>query len=126
MLHSSNTTSIKNDPLQMFKYLLEQGCRNGYHFLLCIDDYNKLRDMGLNIRSFNHRLSFQTDSKETSLWIFNSNRAATLAPNVCLYSGLGSSNGHFLITPYLHKGVTWGDWKVDENGQAYNSAKITY
>ena len=124
MIQSSEPTSAKVDYLQLFKDLLEHGCKNGYHFLLCIDDYNKLRDIGLNIKSFNHRLSFQTDSNDTSMWIFNSSQAATLAPNVCLYSGLGAANGRFLITPYLHKGVTWGDWTIDEKGQAQNLANI--
>lgn len=124
MIQSSEPTSAKVDYLQLFKDLLEHGCKNGYHFLLCIDDYNKLRDMGLNIKSFNHRLSFQTDTNDTSTWIFNSSQAATLSPNVCLYSGLGAANGRFLITPYLHKGVTWGDWTIDEKGQAQNLANI--
>lgn len=123
-ISSSKNTASKRDYLQLFKDLLEHGCKNGYHFLLCIDDYNKLNDMGLKIKSFNHRLAFQTDSNDTSTWIFNSTQAATLAPHVCLYSGLGAANDRFLITPYLHKGVTWGDWTVDENGQAQNFTNI--
>lgn len=124
MIHTSESISTKVDYLQLFKNLLEHGCKNGYHFLLCIDDYNILRDMSLNIKSFNHRLSFQTDSNDTSTLIFNSSRAATLAPNVCLYNGYGAATGRFLITPFLHKGVTWGDWTIDENGHAQNLANI--
>lgn len=123
-ISSSGNAASKQNYLQIFINLLEYGCRNGYHFLLCIDDYNKLNDMGLKIKMFNHRLAFQTDSNDTSTWIFNSTQAATLAPNVCLYSGLGATNGRFLITPYLHKGVTWGDWMVDEKGQAHNLTNI--
>lgn len=109
---------------RLFKDLLEHGSRQGRHFLLCVNDYNQLRDLDISIKTFNHRLAFRTDSKDTASLIFNTNQAGTLRDNICLYAGFGAASGSFMVTPYLHQGVTWDAWEIDESGKAINRASF--
>ena len=112
------------DYAERLKYLLEVGSRFGYHFMLVINDFNNMYDMKVGIGNFNHRLSFKTGTSAISDSIFDNGRACKLFRHVCLYSARGSSSQSFLITPFLHKGVTWDNWTIDENGKAINpSAK---
>ena len=112
------------DYTDRFKFLLETGSRFGYHFMLVIDDFNNLRDMNLGKGLFNHRIAFKTKSSDISQTIFDSNRATKISRHMCFYSSSGSSSQSFLFSPFLHKGVTWDNWTIDEKGNAVNpSAK---
>ena len=90
-----------------FLSLIQQGSLYGCHFMLVLNDFNQLKDIHLKIELFNHRLSFRTDSSETSISIINSSRAKSLAPHVCMYVAQGASSESFLITPYQYKGLSW-------------------
>ena len=87
--------------------LIRNGSRYGCHFLLVLNDYNQLKDLSLKIDSFNHRLTFRTDTADTSQMVVNTTRANKLAPHVCLYAAQGSSSETYLLTPYLYKGLSW-------------------
>lgn len=126
---TENADNIVNEPNEVidyaerFKWLLEVGSRYGYHFMLVINDYNNMHDMKVGIGNFNHRLSFKTGTSAISDSIFDNSRACKLSRHVCLYSARGSSSQSFLITPFLHKGVTWDNWTIDENGKAINPSE---
>lgn len=90
-----------------FLTLIQEGSLHGCHFMVVLNDFNQLKDIHLKINLFNHRLTFRTDSSETSLSIINSSRAKSLAPHVCMYAAQGASSESFLITPYQYKGLSW-------------------
>lgn len=112
------------DYLADFQQLLRVGSRWGYHFLVYVPNYQSIQMMGLNVRMFNHRISFKTDSSDTSMSLFNNSSAYRLPEHTCYYAAFGSSEGSYAITPYLHRGVTWNNWTVDENGIARDQSRL--
>lgn len=104
------------DHLKEFQALIQAGSQYGYCFLLCVNNFNALRAMGISINNFNHRLAFKTDSADTSSAIFNTSAAYKLAEHTCYYTAFGSSSGRYNVIPYLHKGVCWDNWTVDASG----------
>jgi hypothetical protein len=111
--------------LKDFQQLIRVGSRYGYHFLVCVSNMQSLKTMGLGISMFNHRLSFKTDSTDTSGAIFNNNTSAYRLPeHTCYYSAYGTNSDSYAITPYLHPGITWGNWTVDENGIARDESRL--
>lgn len=107
-----------------FQELIRIGSRLGYHFMVCINNYQALQGMGLSLKLFNHRVSFKTDSADTSMYIFNNSSAFRLPEHTCYYAAFGSSEGSYAVTPYLHKGVTWDNWIVDEDGIARDKNRL--
>lgn len=112
------------DYLSDFQQLLRVGSRWGYHFLVYVPNYTALQAMGTNVRMFNHRLSFKTDSTDTSMTLFNNGSAFRLPEHTCYYCAFGSSEGSYAVTPYLHRGVTWNNWTVDDNGIARDLSRL--
>ncbi len=108
------------DHLKEFQALVRAGSRYGYRFLVCVNNLTALKAMGLNISSFNHRLAFRTDTGETSISIFGNSSAKNLSGHICQYAAYGSSSGSFSLVPYLHKGIVWDNWIVDEKGEPHN------
>ena len=117
-LNAQQKNVKKRNYAKDFSTLVKIGSKYGYHFLVVVDDYRQLSDMGLGIGLFNHRLAFRTDSSDTSMSIFNSSRASKLNDHVCFYNGFGQSNDKYLITPYLHKGIYWENWYVNDENNA--------
>ena len=108
-----------------FQQLIRVGSRYGYHFLVCVSNLQALKTMGLNINMFNHRLSFKTDSTDTSAAIFNNNTSAYRLPeHTCYYGAYGTNSGNYSITPYLHSGITWNNWIVDEDGIGRDGSRL--
>lgn len=97
----------KKDYSALLKTLIQDGSRFGYHFMIVLNDYSHLRDIGFRVDLFNHRLVFRTDNGDTSSFVINSRRGKTLAPHVCVYAAQGSANESYLISPFLHNGVSW-------------------
>jgi hypothetical protein len=113
------------DYLKDFQQLIRVGSRYGYHFLICVSNFQSLKTMGLGISLFNHRLSFKTDSTDTSASIFNNNTSAYRLPeHTCYYSAYGTTSANYAITPYLHPCITWNNWTVDENGIARDDSRL--
>ncbi len=102
--------------LEDFRYVVRQGSRFGYHFLLCLNTLADLKPTRLNGEMFRHRMVFQL-SLDDSLSLFNSRIATKLPEHICQYSdGLEA----FSFRPFLHPGVTWDGWEVAPDGTAQN------
>lgn len=104
------------DARQDFLYIVKQGSRLGYHFLLLLNDYADLRPTGLKLEWFRHRMSFQI-SADDSRDIFGTKIASGLPEHICQYSDALSQHS---FRPYLHRGIVWDGWMVDENGDGVN------
>ena len=100
-----------------FKYIIKQGSRFGYHFMLCLNNLSDLKVTQLQQDLFRHKLVFQI-SADDSVVLFASKVASRLPEHICQYS---DSLEQYSLRPFIHDGVTWDGWDVDENGDAVNS-----
>ena len=111
--NDSENSSGAYDAAADFTFIVKQGSRFGTHFFLHLSDISEIREIGLNMDWFRHRLSFQI-SKDDSQKIFGSTKLASALPeHICQYSNTTDS---FSFRPYLHNGIEWDGWSVDENG----------
>lgn len=99
-----------------FLYVLKQGSRLGYHFAAVFNNFSDTKLAGLKTDWFRHRLAFQI-STDDSIEMFGKRIASSLPTHICQYS---DSLETFSFRPYLHQGVTWDGWEVDENGDVVN------
>ena len=102
------------------KYIVQQGSRKGIHFLLYLNTYSDLRQTGLKEEFFKHRLSFRIPSDDSKA-IFGNASASNLPEHICMYS---DRLEQFSFRPYLHRGITWDGWGVDENGEVINPLEL--
>jgi len=99
-----------------FLYIVKQGSRRGYHFMLYLNSFADLKQTALKLDMFRHRLSFQV-SVEDSRELFGNRAAGTLPEHICQYY---DSIERYSFRPYLHKDISWEGWEVDNEGKAIN------
>ena len=97
-----------------FHYIIKQGSRNGYHFMLCLNSYSDLKQLKMKLEMFRHRLAFKI-SEEDSREMFGNKNASSLPEHICQYY---DTIERYSFRPYLHKGIVWEGWDVDDNGRA--------
>ena len=98
------------------KYIVQHGSRKGIHFLLYLNTYSDLKQTGLKEDFFKHRLAFRIPADDSKI-VFGNSAAVNLPDHICLYS---DRLDRFSFRPYLHKGISWDGWGVDENGEVIN------
>lgn len=108
----SKLYNAKND----LKYIIQHGSRMGVHFLLYLNAKVDLGATGLPIDLFKHRIGFRM-SEDDSRAIYGKKTACEMPERVCLYSEQIET---FSLRPYLHEGLSWDGWEVNENGKAFN------
>ena len=94
------------------KYIVQQGPRNGLHFLLCVSSYADFKQVGIREEAFRHRFAFRISADESRM-IFSTAAAASLSEHVCLYT---DTIDRYSFRPYLHPGVSWDGWRLAEDG----------
>lgn len=94
------------------KEIIAKGARYGYHFMLCLNSIADIRATKTDARLYNHKLAFQV-SGDDSVEIFGNKIAAGLPEHICQYS---NGMDQFSFRPYLHRGIVWDGWDVDEDG----------
>jgi hypothetical protein len=108
-------TQGEYDAMNDFQYIVKQGSRNGYHFLLCLNSFADLKQTMLKLDLFRHRLAFQVPDDD-SRDLFNSKVAGSLPEHICQYY---DTLERYSFRPYIHKGIAWDDWDVNDDGEAY-------
>lgn len=96
------------------KEIITKGARYGYHFLMYLNSIADLKATKTDVRLYNHRLAFQVSADDSTL-IYGNKIASKIPEHICQY---GSGMEQFSFRPYLHQGITWDGWDLDENGQA--------
>ena len=94
------------------KEIVSKGSRYGYHFLLCLNSIADIKATKTDVRLFNHKLAFQV-SGDDSMLIYGNKTASKIPEHICQYS---NGMDQFSFRPYLHRGITWDGWDVDEDG----------
>ena len=103
--------------LEDFKYIVKQGSRFGYHFLLCLNDLSDLKATHLQQDLFRHKIVFQI-SADDSIALFASKIASRLPEHICQYS---NALEQYSLRPFIHEGVSWDGWDIGPDGEAVNS-----
>jgi|GEM_PF-915528 len=106
--------------LDDFTYLIKQGSRLGTHFLMTLNSFADLKACGVRRDLFRYRMSFAT-SVEESRSIFDSKIADSLPEHICQFDDTYES---YSFRPYLHKGVGWDGWGVDDHGDVIDPMNI--
>lgn len=104
-----------------FAYVVKQGSRLGCHFLLNLSSFGDVKQCGLKPDYFRYRLAFQL-SVEDSRNVFNNRIASTLPEHICQYD---DTLERYSFRPYLHKGIGWEGWFVNEEGKVISPYKET-
>lgn len=106
--------------LDDFAYVVKQGSRLGIHFMLYLNNFADLKSCGFkNISLFRYKLAFQL-SVDDSRNMFNNKSASILPEHICKYDdGLDQ----YSFRPYLHYGVGWEGWHINEDGTVFNPYK---
>ena len=102
-----------------FTYIVKQGSRLGYHFMLNLSAFADLKQCGLKIDYFRYRMAFQL-SVEESRNVFNSKIASSIPEHICQFD---DTLEKYSFRPYLHKGIGWDGWSVAENGKVISPYK---
>ena len=117
--HETNTnvnssTSIY-DAREDLKYILTQGPKLGYRFVLLYNSVSEFRQNKLESTLFNHRIFFRTPRIDAN-GIVDSNNASIIAelPDHCFRYTNGLDSLSF--RPYLHMGIVIDGWQVTGNG----------
>ena len=93
-----------------FEFVVKQGSRLGYHFLLELSNYSDLKLCTLKLEFFRYRLAFQM-SADDSRSLYGNKSASILPEHICQFDdGLE----HYSFRPYLHFGIGWDGWFVDD------------
>ncbi len=96
-----------------FVYVMKQGSRLGCHFFLTLNDLADLKTCGLKMDNFRYRMAFQL-SVDDSRSLFAAKTASTLPEHICQFD---DSLDRYSFRPYLHPGIGWEGWSVDETGK---------
>lgn len=113
-------TSDAYNAQEDFRYIVRQGSRFGFHFMLCLNQLADLKNTRLQGELFRHKLVFQL-STEDSRSLLNSRAAAGLPERICLYS---NALEQYSLRPFIHEGVNWDGWDLDENQEAVNGLHL--
>lgn len=109
-------TTVSLRPKEDFEYLLKVGSRQGCHLFMVFNALTDMKQASVSPDAFRHKLAFRL-SKDDSWSFFSDNTAGTLPEHICQYSnGIDS----FSLRPYLHKGILWDSWVLDDDGKPSN------
>lgn len=104
----SNAYNAQDD----LSYVLKQGSRLGVHFMVNLNNFSDIKMCGFKTDNFRYKLAFQLPT-EDSRNLFNSKIASTLPEHICQFD---DSFDRYSFRPYLHHGISWDGWYVDDDG----------
>ncbi len=112
---NANLSTSIYDAREDLKYILTQGPKLGYRFVLLYNSVGEFRQNKLESTLFNHRIFFRTPRIDAN-GIVDSNNASIIAelPDHCFRYTNGLDSLSF--RPYLHMGIVIDGWQVTGNG----------
>lgn len=106
------------DAREDLKYILTNGPRLGYHFVMHFSSPGDVNQSKIDTSLFKHKIMFRAAKNEAALVIGAANSAvvANLEDHSFRYSnGLDSLS----FRPYLHPGLSWDGWQIS-GGEVVN------
>lgn len=110
----------KLNPYNEFLDILSKGSRWGNHFLLLLNNYSDIKSTGAKLDWFTHRLSFLLSNDDSTAY-FGNRSGSRLPEHVCQYSNMLD---HFSFRPYLHKGIGWEGWEIDDSDNVVDADSL--
>ena len=107
-----------------FSFILQQGSRIGYHFIVIFNSIEELNQCKLNISHFRHKIMFRNPQNDAAILMRNANPAAIaeLESHSFRYTdGLEAVS----FRPYLHDGIILDGWSTDQ-GEKKNMSQEEY
>lgn len=104
--HVSGAYNARED----FVYVLRQGSKLGCHFMMALTSFSDLKGCNIKPDYFRYHMAFQL-SVDDSRSMFNNKSASTLPEHICQFD---DTFEHYSFRPYLHPGIGWEGWSVDE------------
>ena len=86
------------------------------HFLVCVNSQADLKQTGLAVELFKHRMLFKMSADESRM-LMGYKSASEMPEHVCLYTDMME---RYSFRPYLHEGLSWDGWEVGKDGKAQN------
>ena len=103
------------DAREDLKFILTQGPKLGYHFVILFNTISECKQQKINYDLFKHKIMFRaprSDANELGSAL-NGKIVSTLDNHSFRYSdGLDTLS----FRPYLHQGISWDGWILGENG----------
>lgn len=113
VLQNSKDLSGAYDAREDLKYILTNGPRLGYHFIMHFSSPGDINQSKMDISLFKHKIMFRTSKNEATFVMGAANAAivADLDPHSFRYSnGMDSLS----FRPYLHQGLSWDGWQISD------------
>lgn len=110
------------DIWENIRYIQQFGSQRGVHLFTVVGTVQDL-DVRSKIEPdlYSHLLSFKIPSNGTVTRLRPARDIGSgddyADDSICAYSGSET----FTFRPFLHRGLTWGDWQVGEDGRAFRS-----
>lgn len=101
-------------------FVINQGSRFGYHFLLNASGLTDIKTSGMNVDMFRHRIGFAMSKDESRDIMGHSGLASDLPSHIAQYTNQIDS---FSVRPYIHQGVDWDGWWISEDGDLMDPLK---
>lgn len=102
--------------LEDFGYVVKHGSRMGCHFVMTLNNLTDLKQCGLKSEFFRYKMTFQLSLDDSRSFLGNAS-ATKIPEHICQYDdGLTK----YSFRPYLHKGIGWEGWQVNEDGIVIN------
>lgn len=121
---SYDSTAQAYDARSDLKYILAQGPRFGYHFILVFNTVEEFQQSRIDLSLFKHKLFFRTAKMDAVTMVGGSEAEwiSNLSQHTFRYTnGLDALS----FRPYLYPGLSWDGWEV-KNGTAFDTAEEEY
>lgn len=113
--NSSEETIVEYDARKDLKFILTQGSRLGYHFVMQFNSVNELEQTKTDLSFFRHKILFRVPRQDASSMVGASFSAVipNLPDHVFRYhDGISAVS----FRPFLHPGLTWDGWSMNVDG----------
>ena len=116
---------ISHDIKADLNFILTQGPRLGYHFVLLFNNIEAFNQSKINATFMKHKLLFRM-SKTSAMELIGMRSADIVEklPNHIFryYNGIKEMS----YRPYLHTGLSWDGWYIDESGKVIREEQEDY
>ncbi len=118
----SENVGYAYDAVEDINYILTYGPKLGYHFITAFNTTNEFTQTKLKIDIFKHRIIFR--QSKSDLFGITNNYDSDIISKLEGHSFRYTDNLDSLsFRPFLHKGISWDGWLVDDSGSALNNAE---
>ena len=114
---ADDISSDKRNAGTVLSELLAQAPKKGCHFVLVFRNYQEFIQAKLDSSLFRHKLLFSMPKQDLSMLVGHSGSdlsAGLTGHTFRYYNGIESVS----FKPFLHPGLTWDGWMIDDNGEA--------